>query len=196
MLCDKIGRIRFKTDKYKQQRKDNAIKHKEKIQAYKKEYRKKNIAKIKTLNKTYRNDNKQKFKEYGKEYRGKNPVKNKEWRKNNPEKVKIYRKTYELKYPFRKAWRSVLGNCLTRLGRKKEDKTINLLKYSAIELKNHIEKLFKTGMTWDNWGDWHIDHIKAISKFDPETPMHVVNALSNLQPLWALENIIKGNKDI
>lgn len=46
-------------------------------------------------------------------------------------------------------------------------------------------------MSWDNYGSWHIDHIKPISKFQKNTPIKVVNNLDNLQPLWAIENLRK-----
>lgn len=90
-------------------------------------------------------------------------------------------------------WRYILNNSLKRLGKSKESKTINLLGYSAIQLKIHIESLFTEGMSWDNYGQWHIDHIKPVSKFDPDTPMNIVNALSNLQPLWGSDNIRKSD---
>lgn len=108
-----------------------------------------------------------------------------------------YRKTYNKKNPHL-MWRNVLKNSLTRLNKKKEGLTINLLGYSVFELKKHLEHLFEDGMTWENYGNgegkWNIDYIKAVTKFDPETPPHIVNALSNLQPMWALDNLKKGNK--
>jgi hypothetical protein len=60
------------------------------------------------------------------------------------------------------------------------------------ELKEHITSLFTDGMSWDNYGEWHIDHIKPLTLFDDNTPIHVVNALSNLQPLWATTREING----
>ena len=49
-------------------------------------------------------------------------------------------------------------------------------------------------MNWDNYGKWHIDHIKAVANFDKNSPLKIINALENLQPLWALDNISKGKK--
>ena len=66
--------------------------------------------------------------------------------------------------------------------------------YSALDLKLHMEKLFVDGMCWENHGKWHIDHIKPVSKFDKDTLVSEVCALSNLQPLWATDNHIKYNK--
>jgi hypothetical protein len=49
-------------------------------------------------------------------------------------------------------------------------------------------------MTWDNHGEWHIDHIKPISSFNVYDDPSVVNSLENLQPLWGIDNMIKSNK--
>ena len=57
-----------------------------------------------------------------------------------------------------------------------------------------MKKLFTDGMSWDNWGEWHIDHIKPVSSFDKNTPISLVNSLDNLQPLWAKDNLSKSNK--
>ena len=63
--------------------------------------------------------------------------------------------------------------------------------YSAEDLKNHMESLFLDGMNWDNWGLWEIDHIRPISSYDKDTDPKIVNELSNLQPLWAKDNLKK-----
>ena len=47
-------------------------------------------------------------------------------------------------------------------------------------------------MTWENHGEWHIDHIRPVSDFHPDTPISEVCALTNLQPLWATEREING----
>jgi hypothetical protein len=49
-------------------------------------------------------------------------------------------------------------------------------------------------MNWFNHGEWHIDHIRPISSFDLDTDPSIVNALDNLQPLWAIDNMKKSNK--
>ena len=103
-------------------------------------------------------------------------------------------KRYNKRHPHIYAWRSVLQNALVRLKQQKTDRTHNLLGYTADELKNHLENKFTCGMTWDRYGEWHVDHIKAVTSFPQDTPMQVVNALNNLQPLWGPENIAKGKK--
>lgn len=63
-------------------------------------------------------------------------------------------------------------------------------------LEGHLESLFRAGMTWGNWSrrGWHIDHIRPLSKFDLSDPHQRAVAChwSNLQPLWANENLRKG----
>ena len=71
---------------------------------------------------------------------------------------------------------------------------------SIEEFKAYIESLFQPGMTWGNWGKgnnkWHIDHIRPISSFDLSDRDQLKKAChySNLQPLWEVDNLIKGAK--
>lgn len=69
-----------------------------------------------------------------------------------------------------------------------------ILGYSAKELRAHLENQFLPGMSWENRSAWHIDHIKPVSAFIAEgiRDPKIINALSNLRPLWAAENISKG----
>jgi hypothetical protein len=64
-------------------------------------------------------------------------------------------------------------------------------------LKQYLESKFQPGMTWDNWSikGWHIDHIIPLSKFDLTNREQFLKAChyTNLQPLWAIDNIRKGN---
>lgn len=151
---------------------------------------------VKEKIKEYQNQNVEKIKAYQKEYREKNKDKNKKYQKdyvrNNRERLNQYKSEYNKEKPHIKAWRTVLWSSIKRLGTIKEDTTIRLLEYSALELKNHIASLFTDGMSWDNYGEWHIDHIKGVKTFNPDTPLKIVNALSNLQPLWSTTREING----
>lgn len=68
------------------------------------------------------------------------------------------------------------------------------LGYTEAELVAHLEARFQPGMTWENYGAWHVDHAKPCALFDQADPKQFVEcwALSNLQPLWASDNIRKG----
>jgi hypothetical protein len=86
----------------------------------------------------------------------------------------------------------------------KKNKELHSLEYIGCDintLKIHIEKQFETNMSWENYGKWHIDHIIPIKyKENNEEPTLEVTIkrlhYTNLQPLWAFENISKKNKYI
>lgn len=121
-------------------------------------------------------------------------LRTKSYRVNNSKKINEYfRKRYvEKNYIY--AWRGMLSSMLRRFDTKKENTTYDILGYSALDLKKHMEKLFVNGMTWNNWGEWHIDHIIPISFFEKTDDPKIINSLENLQPLWKSENIRKSNK--
>jgi hypothetical protein len=83
------------------------------------------------------------------------------------------------------------------LGTKKSKHTIEYLGCSADFLKKYLEEQFKPGMTIENHGEWHIDHILPLTPTDPISEDELIKRLhfTNLQPLWAQENLSKGNKD-
>jgi hypothetical protein len=77
---------------------------------------------------------------------------------------------------------------------------LEILPYSIKDLMAHLESQFVNGMTWENYGEWHVDHIKPRVAFnynsatDPD--FLKLWALDNLQPLWAIDNYRKGHKII
>lgn len=80
------------------------------------------------------------------------------------------------------------------LVREKSKRTEEYLGYTKDELRKHLEKQFQKGMDWNNYGEWHIDHIVSISELlkSGETRPEVINCLSNLRPMWAEENMKKN----
>jgi len=76
----------------------------------------------------------------------------------------------------------------------KKTSAINLLGCSILFLKKYLELLFQYGMTWKNHGEWHIDHIKPCASFDltKESEQKKCFHYTNLQPLWAKDNLTKG----
>jgi hypothetical protein len=77
----------------------------------------------------------------------------------------------------------------------KNGSSVDNLGCSLLELKQYLESKFQPGMTWENHGEWHIDHIKLLSKFNLSEKEQLKQAChyTNLQPLWAKENLEKAN---
>lgn len=92
--------------------------------------------------------------------------------------------------------RSLVKSAIKRKGYKKNSKTFDILGCEYETFKAYFESLFKPGMTWENHGAWHIDHIYPVSKARDEQHLLQLNHYTNLQPLWADENWDKGNKII
>jgi len=154
---------------------------------YMKEYYNKN--KVEIYKKQQLNKDFEKHREYNKKYYYKNSIiiseKKKIDRQENPEKYKLLKNNYNKKNPHIVAWRNLLKHTINYYSNKKNDKTEKLLGYNYNTLKEHIDKLLTIGMTWDNYGEWHIDHVKLLPSFNKDTPASIVNDLSNLRPLWA-----------
>jgi hypothetical protein len=84
-------------------------------------------------------------------------------------------------------------------GRKKGRHWETIVGYTVKELKKHLEKYFTNGMAWENYGEWHIDHIIPISLWTYTNPEDIEFkkcwSLENLRPVWAKDNVRK-NGDI
>ncbi len=93
-----------------------------------------------------------------------------------------------------RALRSRLNNAIK--SGNKSAKSIELFDASPLQIKAHLESQFTEGMSWDNYGEWHIDHIIPCAFFDSTKPNHpkVCFNWQNLQPRWAEENRSKADK--
>lgn len=127
------------------------------------------------------------------------------WRKENRDKIQkgntLYetnRKLTDPEFKLLKTLRSRLGTAINRQNSNKNNNTIELLGCSVSFLKGFLEAKFKEGMTWENHGEWHIDHIKPCASFNllDEEQQKKCFHYTNLQPLWASENLSKGCKYI
>lgn len=171
--------------------KKNDSDYKEKKKIYDKKRYEQNREKYLSFGKKYYSNNKDKCILMQKEYRKKH--------KNKLSKRASEIRKYKLKNdPFFTAVRKLRSLVETAFKRVKQNKpmcTEALLGCSFEFAKKHIESLFTTGMTWQNHGrnGWHIDHIKPISSFDIND-LHLANHYTNLQPLWAKDNLSKGCK--
>ena len=72
--------------------------------------------------------------------------------------------------------------------------TTELIGIDYITFKGYFEKLFRDGMSWDNYGEWEIDHITPLSSAKNENELKNLAKYTNLQPLWKKENKEKSNK--
>lgn len=161
-------------------------------------------AKQKDYAKVYRQQNKESLTEYNCRYRMKNKHKKAECSKRYYQKNRDNAIAYQAKYGkarrkvdplFRAqcALRRSVATVFERLKQNKPTNTLDLLGCSWEEAIRHFESLFKKGMSWLNHGEWHIDHIRPVASFSPEELLKA-NHISNLQPLWAHENLAKGDR--
>jgi len=111
-----------------------------------------------------------------------------QWWVNNRDKKRQYHLNDKAKRPHVHKWRDLLSNTLQQLKSSKSNTTQQLLGYSAVQLKEHLDKQNI------NWETDHIDHKIPVSWFKSNTPPCIVNDLRNLQPLSAEENQSKSNK--
>ena len=152
----------------------------------------------------WRKDNPEKSRAASNKWKANNPEKRDKCRKDNPRyravcaKRHRSRRANDLNFRMKANIASAMSSALTR-GRKVSH-TTELLGCSIEELRDYLERLFLPGMTWGNYGKdgWHIDHIIPLSYFDMSNPEQQKRAwhYTNLQPLWAKDNIRKSNKII
>jgi len=178
-----------------------SIEYKEYQKQYNKNYvnsiiYKKNLKKYKDNRKSYDRIRMQslEYKLYQKEY-------TKKYRKTKQRKLykKLYQKQNSIMLSLRNRINKVIKNNV------KSKHTIELLGCSIKQLKQHLESQFKSGMSWNNHGtghhgkgmqEWHIDHIKPCASFDLSKAEEQLKCFhyTNLQPLWANENLTKADK--
>ena len=185
--------------------KEYQTKNKEKYRGYKKKWELENKEPAKLRRKDWENRNQEKIKIK----RLKNKDKNKEYMKKyyeknkyklNPKQVAYFRNRRntniqcKLSVNLRKRlYMALKTNC-------KRGSAVKNLGCSIEYFKQFIESKFQSGMTWNNYGQrgWHLDHIKPLSLFNLEDKSQFLEACNytNYQPLWATDNIKKGNRII
>lgn len=134
--------------------------------------------------KLYSSKNREKLSEYQRKYRELNPQYNKSYQKN--------RRLSDLNFRIMGNMRARICNILNE----KTKNTFDCIGLSIEEFKSYIQTKFVNGMTWDNYGEWQIDHITPISVGKNEIEICQLNHYTNLQPLWKHENLKKSNKII
>lgn len=172
---------------------------------YNKKYREQNKEKISLQRKGYYQNNKEVIKLKAKNYADTNTdnirIQRKTYYQNNKpiifEKARIYINKKRKTDPVFKLKESLRHRINMSLKSKKWKKNNTLKQYigcSFEDLKFWFEFWFEEGMTWENHGRWHIDHIIPLSLAKNKQEMYKLCHYKNLQPLWALDNIRKGAK--
>ena len=211
-----------KKEKLKQYFKIYYSENKEKIKTCSNNYYKTNKKKAKACQRKWREGNKDKKRDcdsnYYKTNKNKILAQQKEYYKINQEKRKAYQKTYKQNNRKKVNARNRIYEKNRRLTNHKHRLNIgisalirislhnnknghhweSLVGYTLKKLITHLEKQFTDGMSWENYGKWHIDHKIPLSAHNFTSPEHTdfkkAWALKNLQPMWAKENISKGAK--
>lgn len=168
-----------------------------------------NIGGKSVSDKRYREKNKEKLNEYHKKWSKEKRKELREyhskWREDNREHVNektrlwyLNRRRTDPSFKLKSNVRTAVWTCLKERNVAKYRSTFILLGYSLEKLMIHLEKQFTEGMTWDNYGEWHVDHKKPMALFqftstDDEGFKEYWN-LENLQPLWGSDNLSKGTR--
>lgn len=187
-------------------------KSKEKISM--RSYYNKNAESLKEYAKKYYEENKElileKTKKYKRDFYHRNKQKDALYRERNREKIRLRKQRYYQKnkkkiqekrnqYLDKNIGAKLAARIRTRLYLAIKDKSLSLPEYLGCTtqvLMAHLQSQFQSGMSWDNYGEWHIDHIAPLSSFNLEEPEELARAChySNLQPLWAGDNLRKGGR--
>lgn len=178
-----------KTKEYLEQYRKN---NKEKISQGKKEYHQNNKETIQKKKKIYRKNNKEHIKEHNKEYY-KNNKKQITEGKNKYHKNK---KETDLLFKLKCNIGDLIRVSIRNNGYTKKSRTFEILGCTYKEFKLHLERQFTVGMSWDNRSNWHLDHVYPVSLAKDEADVIKLNHYTNFQPLWAADNLLKGNKVI
>lgn len=183
-------------------------KRREMDRIYSRNYRLRHPERLKEITKRSYKRNKAAKQEYAKRYRDKDPdrhralsaAKAKERRRRFVEKHGVCETTHRARkdHAFRlvKNLRGRIYMALRQANAAKNNRTMQLVGCTVSELVRHLESQFTQGMSWDNMGKWHIDHIIPCAAFDLSDASQQSAAFhyTNMQPLWARENLTKSAK--
>jgi hypothetical protein len=166
------------------------IKNKEHINKLNAKWKADNAKKHRAINAAWRAKNAERHIESWKKWKRDHPVQAKEIARRTARKVRSTPKG-RLNGNMSSAVRTALRG--SKAGRRWE----SLVGYTVLDLKRHLEKLFLPGMSWNNYGEWEIDHKIPQAAFNFEEPYDIdfkrCWCLKNLQPLWRLENSRKNS---
>ena len=190
-------------EKHKARRKENVEQHRMTTAAYRertkerraaqvKAYAEANAEAIKAYQEKWRDDNTEALRRYDAEYREAHREKlrayNQRWRKARRESDPVFVLNQRMSHQIRQAL----------LCKKERQRWEALVGYTVRDLRERLESCFTEGMGWDNMSEWHIDHIRPKTSFTYTTTADPAFkecwSLTNLQPLWAHDNLTKSAK--
>ena len=173
---------------------------KEEIKEYQKEWYKKNKEKLQEKYKNNKEEILENVKKYQKNNKEKIQINSKKYYENNKKEMKKYNLIYQNKRRKEDFLFRLNCNLRSRIYRvlkfdyNKQNDTFKILGCDLYTIKLHLENKFTEGMNWDNKGEWHIDHIIPLSSAKNEKEAYELCHYTNLQPLWAKDNLSKGTK--
>lgn len=177
-------------ERYRESKRNLYYKNHEKELERMRQWRAANPDKAKASTKKWRENNKERHLEALKSWRERNKDHVDSYRKYYYESVRKNDHAYRAQMKLRAPLYNYMGYLIGRLNSTSKSQ----MSYTPEDLKDHLTKHFKPGMSWENYGDWQIDHTIPIAHYvregilDPE----IVNALSNIRPLWRDENLKKA----
>lgn len=161
---------------------------------------------VKIKNEIYRKKNPIRYKEHQKKYRDSNKEKESIrlsiWRNDNKDKLNLYNIKYEKTrknidpiFRLRRLTKNRIYNFLKTKNITKQNRTFDIVGCTPEFLKEYVENQFTEGMSWELMGKHiHIDHIIPLSSANTEEDIYKLCHYTNLQPLWAEDNLRKSNK--
>jgi hypothetical protein len=165
------------------------------------EYRERHPEKSAASSANWVKNNLERKRQYQREWVNANPGKMTEfmrkWRAENPERNWANQRRY-VERPEIRLHRSMRNRITTAIrgGRR----TFEHLGYTREQLMAHLERQFSSGMSWENYGEWHVDHIRPLASFDITDgqceDFKIAWCLTNLRPLWASENLAKSARNL
>lgn len=134
---------------------------------------------------------------YYRKHKAKIRIRKREWQRRNMKRICLKntrRKKTDVHYHITCNLRARLNQAIRKCY--KAGSAINDLGCSVEEFKSYITTLFKEGMRWENYGEWHLDHVKPLCSFDLTKRDEFVKAVhyTNYQPLWAEDNWSKNGR--
>lgn len=181
---------RNKIDQYKQNHQKYYQENKEVVLAQAAEYREANKQEIRKKDNAYKARNRELLRLKQSEYQRENA----EIRNQYARKYRKNRRHMDKMFSIKENMRARFRYELAKRGESKQIKANEYLGCSWVFLRDYLAQKFTDGMSWNNYGEWHVDHIMPLASATTRDDLIKLCHYSNLQPLWAFDNLSKGAK--